>query len=303
LAGKQTIGFIGIGNMGSPMAARLASAGYPVVIIDPAKDRTEAFVREHPSTTIATSLSEIGRHCDVVITMLPDSGIVEKVLFAEGSGLAASMKPNSLVLEMSSGAPTKTVELGKRLSERGIDMSDAPVSGGVARAVTGELAILVGGTDAVFGRAEPILKCMGTSIVRTGEVGTGHAAKALNNLVSAAGLLISVEALLIGKKFGLDPDNFVDVLNASSGMSNSSQKKLKQFVLSRSFASGFGLDLMVKDLTIATDVAREAKAAVPFAALCRELWSSARQLLGPGEDHTAITKFSEKFAETTLGGN
>lgn len=299
---KQTIGFIGIGNMGSPMAARLATAGFPLLVIDPAKDRTDAFVREHPTAIVAKNLREVASRCDVVITMLPDSGIVERVLFAE-DGLAAAMKPSSLVLEMSSGAPTKTVELGKRLERHKIEMCDAPVSGGVARAVTGELAILVGGSDAVFEIAEPILKCLGTSILRTGQLGTGHAAKALNNLVSAAGLLISIEALLIGKKFGLDPENFVDVLNASSGMSNSSQKKLKQFVLSRSFASGFGLDLMVKDLTIATDVGREAKAAAPFSALCRELWSSARQLLGPGEDHTAIAKFSEKLADTRLGGN
>jgi 3-hydroxyisobutyrate dehydrogenase len=160
---------------------------------------------------------------------------------------------------------------------------------------------MAGGDDAALDRADPVLRAMGTTIHRCGPVGAGQAMKALNNLVSAGGLLIAVEALLIGQRFGLDPALMVDVLNASTGMSNSTQKKLKPFVLSRQFNAGFGLDLMAKDLSIALEVGREAGAATPFAALCREMWSAAAAVLGPGQDHTAIARFSEQLAGAVLG--
>jgi 3-hydroxyisobutyrate dehydrogenase len=137
---------------------------------------------------------------------------------------------------------------------------------------------------------------MGTTITRTGGVGSAHAMKALNNLVSAGGFLIGIEALLIGQRFGLDPALMVDVLNASTGMNNSTQKKFRQFVLSRRFDSGFGLDLMVKDLSIALGVAEDTATAAPFSRLCRELWASASAVLGPGQDHTDLARFSETLA-------
>ncbi len=141
---------------------------------------------------------------------------------------------------------------------------------------------------------------MGSSLLRTGGVGTAHAMKALNNLASAGSFLIGIEALLIGSHFGLNPGLMVDVLNASTGISNSSQKKYRQFVLSRRFDSGFGLDLMVKDLGIALGVARDTGTAVPFAALCRELSVAAQALLGPGADHTEFAKLSERLAGSEL---
>jgi 3-hydroxyisobutyrate dehydrogenase len=141
---------------------------------------------------------------------------------------------------------------------------------------------------------------MGTTILPCGPVGAGQAMKALNNLVSAGGFLIAVEALAIGQKFGLDPALMTDVLNVSTGMNNATQKKLRQFILSRTFASGFSLDLMVKDLSIATQIASETGAPTPFATLCRELWSAAGATLGPGQDHTAIGKFVEQLAGIEL---
>ena len=145
------------------------------------------------------------------------------------------------------------------------------------------------------------------SLERFGEtIGLGqydaHAMKALNNLVSAGGFLIGIEALLIGQRFGLDPALMVDVLNVSTGMNNSTQKKFKQFVLSRKFDAGFGLDLMVKDLGIALGVANATGTPAPFAGLCRDLWAGAQKALGPGQDHTAMAKFSELVAGATLGG-
>ena len=155
-----------------------------------------------------------------------------------------------------------------------------------ATARSGELAIMFGGPAATLARVRGALEAMGRSIMPTGDVGSAHAMKALNNLVSAGGFLIGVEAMLIGQQFGLDPDVIVDVLNASTGMNNSTQKKFKQFVLSRKFDSGFGLDLMVKDLGIALDIGANTGTPTPFASLCRDLWASAAKVLGNGQDHT-----------------
>ena len=203
------------------------------------------------------------------------------------------------MIEMSSGVPARTQTFAADVARVSADLIDAPVSGGVDRARTGELAIMVGGAAPVVDRARPILSAMGTSILPTGQVGSAHAMKALNNLVSAAGFMISVEALLIGKRFGLDPAVMVDVLNASTGVNNSTQKKLKPFVLSRTFDSGFGLDLMVKDLTIALGIAREGGVAAPLAAQVRELWAAALAS-GVGPDHTEAARFSERLAGLEL---
>jgi 3-hydroxyisobutyrate dehydrogenase len=169
----------------------------------------------------------------------------------------------------------------------------------VARALTGELAIMVGGPADAIARARPILGAMGASLLPTGAVGSAHAMKALNNLVSAAGFLVSVEALLIGKRFGLDPAVMVDVLNASTGTNNTTQKKLKPFVLSRRFDSGFGLDLMVKDLGIALGLADDGHVIAPLAAMTRNLWSAALSD-GIGPDHTDAARFSERLAGLEL---
>src|ERR1019366_5514006 len=153
-------------------------------------------------------------------------------------------------IEMSSGVPSVTQRLAEQVAALGGHLIDAPVSGGVPRAKTGELAIMVGGDGAVIDKAMPVLKAMGTSVLKTGAVGSGQAMKALNNLVSTGGFLIGIEALLIGQRFGLDPAGMPDVLNAATGMNNSTQKKLKQFVLSRRFNDGFTMGLLAKDLSI-----------------------------------------------------
>jgi 3-hydroxyisobutyrate dehydrogenase len=196
--------------------------------------------------------------------------------------------------------PDATRAIAARLEADGIAMIDAPVSGGVSRAKTGELAIMAGGDAGAIDRAQPALEAMGSSVIRTGSIGSAHAMKALNNLVSAGGFLIGIEALLIGQRFGLDPALMVDVLNVSTGMNNSTQKKFKQFVLSRKFDAGFGLDLMVKDLGIALGVASETDTTTPFSSLCLELWSAAQKTLGRGQDHTAVARFQEMIAETEL---
>jgi len=298
MSAKPTIGFVGVGSMGWPMAALLQQAGYPLQIVDASADRAKAFAKEIGGT-VAASNRALAAASDIIITILPTSGIVQAVL--EGpEGVLAGLRKDAVVVEMSSGVPTITRTLAEQVAAAGAHMVDAPVSGGVPRAKTGELAIMFGGSEAILERIRPVLSCMGTSITRTGDVGSAHAMKALNNLVSAGGFLIGVEALMIGKRLGLDPSAMVDVLNSSTGMNNSTQKKFKQFVLSGQYNAGFGLDLMVKDLSIALGIGRDTNTPTPFSALCREMWASCASMLGPGQDHTAIAKLTETLAGDTL---
>jgi 3-hydroxyisobutyrate dehydrogenase len=294
----KRVAFLGIGNMGWPMAANLVKAGFEVTVADVVAGRAEAFAAETGGKA-AASPAEAAKGADCVITIVPTSKQVAEAVEAVGPSLAAGM----LVIDMTSGQPGRTREIAAGLAAKGVAMIDCPVSGGVPRAKTGQLAIMAGGDEADLDRAEPVLKAMGTSIHRCGPIGAGQAMKALNNLVSAGGYLIGIEALLIGQRFGLDPAKMVDVLNASTGMNNSTQKKFKEYVLSRRFDAGFGLDLMVKDLSIALEVGRETTTPTPFAALCREMWASAAAMLGPGADHTAVAKLSEQMTGTVLGGN
>lgn len=301
MTGKTRIGFIGLGAMGEPMASRLVAAGFPVAVHDADAARTGR-IAQAIGARAAASPADAAAGCDILVTMLPSSAVVEAVLDGEAGALAA-LAPGALVVEMSSGVPDATRAIAGKLAAHGIAMIDAPVSGGVPRARTGELAIMAGGDAAAIDRAQPVLEAMGSSVIRTGPIGTAHAMKALNNLVSAGGFLIGIEALLIGQRFGLDPALMVDVLNVSTGMNNSTQKKFKQFVLSRRFDAGFGLDLMVKDLGIALGVASATGTPAPFSGLCKDIWAGAQKHLGPGQDHTAVAKFSELFAGSTLGGD
>jgi 3-hydroxyisobutyrate dehydrogenase len=297
-AALKRIAFAGIGNMGWPMAANLVKAGFDVTVCDVAPGRAASFATETGAKAAATP-AEAAAGADCVVIIVPTSKQVGEAVEA----MLPSLKSGMLVIDMTSGQPGRTREIAAMLEGHGVPMIDCPVSGGVPRAKSGQLAIMVGGPEAEIDRAEPVLKAMGTSVYRCGDIGAGQAMKALNNLVSAGGYLIGIEALLIGQRFGLDPTTMVDVLNASSGMNNSTQKKFKEYVLSRRFDAGFGLDLMVKDLSIALEVGRETTTPAPFSALCREMWLAAATTLGPGVDHTAVAKMLEQMTGTVLGGN
>lgn len=287
------VGFVGLGAMGLPMASCLIAQGYRVLGYDTNPERMRLFAEQHGEQTIA-SLQNMGPRIDVLVMILPSSLVSQTVLFGK-QGIASLMKPGGLVIDMTSGVPAMTKHMQPQLSALGLDLLDAPVSGAVARAQSGTLTIMTGGPDALIDRAAPLLKTMGT-VTRTGALGSGHAMKALNNLVSCAGFLIGIEALIIGSKFGLDPEVMVDVLNSSTGMNNSTQKKFKQYVLSRKFDSGFPLKMMLKDIEIALGVAGEVNVSAPFAQLCLDQWTATRDLLGPDVDHTAMAKGIEHMA-------
>jgi len=290
----RAVSFVGIGNMGWPMAANLVGKGFDVTVADARPEHAARFVAEVGGTS--ADLAGAAASADAFITMLPTSEHVAEVLTAA----APAMRPGTVVVEMSSGVPTTTRRLAEELAERDIRLVDCPVSGGVARAIPGELSIMAGGDADALDAVRPLLEVMGQAVHHCGPVGAGQAMKALNNLVSAGGFLIGIEALLIGQAFGLDPARMVEVLNTSSGMNNSTERKFSQFVLSRRFDSGFSLDFMAKDLGIAAGMAAEAGTATPFAALCEELWAQAVETLGTGRDHTEMARYSELVAGTEL---
>lgn len=285
------VAFVGLGNMGRPMARRLVAASFGLRVMDAAPGVAARFAAEVGGRAVDVTPESVDG-VDVLLTMLPSSAEVAAVLHA----VAPGMRHGALVIEMSSGNPSITRSLSVELKALGIDLVDCPVSGGVGKAETGELSVMAGGAPDHIERARPVLEALSARVMPCGGVGSGQAMKALNNLVSAAGLLATVEALLIGQASGLDPAVMVDVLDASTGMNNSTRNKIKPFVLSRSFDSGFGLDLLAKDLRIAMDLRAQAAVATPLVAAVEQLFAAAVAVVGPGMDHTAIAKFSETLA-------
>ena len=294
---RYAVGFIGIGKMGLPMATRVATQGYPLHAYDASAAALEAICAVG-GVRASASLADIGRGCEVVILMLPDSAVVTQVLFGDKGALAAHLKQGAVVIDMSSSDPSVTRELGPRLQAAGVGFIDAPVSGGVKRAVDGSLAIMAGGEPALIGRVKPLLLTMGKSIIETGMLGSGHAMKALNNYVSAAGLLAACEALKVGTDFGIAPEKIVAVLNASTGKNNSTENKLMQFVVSGLFNSGFSLGLMKKDIGIASDLAQRLGSDTLLGEALLKSWVDAEAKLSGAADHTEIYRMLERAGNT-----
>jgi 3-hydroxyisobutyrate dehydrogenase len=282
---------IGLGNMGVPMGLCLIKAGYAVTGFDVAAAARGVFEKAGGRT--APDAATAVKGAAVVITLLPNGKIVRAAL----DGIRAQLPPGAMVVDMSSSDPIGTRNLGEELIASGFEFVDAPVSGGVKRAANGTLAIMVGGAAASIDRIAPLLAAMGTSIFRTGALGSGHAMKALNNYVSSAGLIATVEALRVGQKFGLDPALMADILNVSSGKNNTTELKLKQFIISQSFADGFPLRLMAKDVRTADDMAHALGIATPLADICAELWDAAAKELGDEANHTEVIRYLERIRE------
>lgn len=282
----KKIGFVGLGMMGTPMVKCLAKAGFSLFLADADAARVDELVTALDARPLdAGSAGSL----DALITMLPNSAIVESVLLDEsGPAWARQLPKGAVVIDMSSSEPARSRELGVTLQGLGIDYLDAPVSGGVRKAVDGTLAILTGGDAAVLERARPVLDAMGKSVLHIGPAGSGHAAKALNNYVSAAGLMATVEALHIAERFGIDPAAMTDVLNASTGRSNTSENKVKQFMLNGAFSSGFALQLMNKDLKIARALSESVGYPMTLGMTCTSVWDEVSQRATPATDHTEM---------------
>lgn len=286
------LGMIGLGKMGYPMAHLLHRAGYALTIFDLDRAQTTRFVAEHRGVSQATTLEEFAT-VQAVITMLPDSDVVDAVVLgqADRSGLIDILLPEAALIDMSSSQPLRSQSLAQALAQREIHFLDAPVSGGVARAVDGSLAIMVGGEASQFERYYDLLSCLGKVITHVGAAGAGHAMKALNNYVSAAGLVAAVEALLVGQQFGLDPAIMTDVLNSSTGKNNTTENKVKQYMLSGAFNSGFSLQLMTKDLETAMKLGEMLDGKMELGEEVLRLWSEAAGALDQSADHTEMYRY------------
>jgi 3-hydroxyisobutyrate dehydrogenase len=292
MASKERIGFIGLGNMGAPMARRLVDAGYELVVTDAVPEAVERFAAGSKCERAASPQS-IGERCRVVITMLPNGQIVREVLLG-ANGLAPRLAPGSVAIDMSSSSPIGTRKLSADLATIGIALVDAPVSGGVKKAADGMLAIMVGGEAEPVTRVRPILEAMG-KVFATGPSGSGHAMKALNNFLSAANLAIAAEAVIAGQRFGLDPATMISILNASTGRNTGTDSKFPNNVLPRTFNSGFALGLMAKDLRLALEVARSSGAPADLLEKTAQMWAAAEQQLGGKADNTEVVKYLESL--------
>ncbi|OWQ93641.1 2-hydroxy-3-oxopropionate reductase [Roseateles aquatilis] len=283
------IGFIGLGMMGTPMAHLLHGAGHALVVQDANPATQAAFVAAHPGAAAAMGPQSFA-DCGVVFTMLPNSDIVDSVVDA----LLPRLPAGACVIEMSSADPNRTRALAGRLAGRQVALIDAPVSGGVKKAVAGTLAIMVGGDTAVFERHRPLLEVMGQAITHVGPVGAGHALKALNNYVSAAALIATAEAIHVGAAFGIDAKTIVDVINASTGKNNTTENKAHQFMLNGAFNSGFSLALQAKDVGIAAALGRSLDQPMALAQQVYAMTAEASTTLGPAADHTELYRFVGK---------
>lgn len=286
------VAFIGLGNMGTPMARRLIEAGYPVRGFDVAEAARAELVRSGGSA--ADSAAAAVQGADVVILMLPNSDIVESVLDEEA--LLGALQPEAVVVDMSSSEPLRTRTLAERLGRRGITLVDAPVSGGVGGATAGTLTIMVGAAPEIAHRLEPVLGALGRT-VHAGSVGAGHAAKALNNLLSATHLWVTSEAMIAGERFGIDPEVLLAIFNTSSGRSGSTEAKWPKFILNEAYDSGFGLRLMLKDMRIAVGLAEQVGAPSRLGADAVDLWSRASSTLPPTADHTEVARWLRDRSE------
>lgn len=291
------VGFVGLGNMGAPMVRNLAAAGFAVTGFDICADNRVALDGLDKVRTTDRLAEAAG--ADVLVLMLPNGHIVREVLLG-ADGALAHLPAGGLVVDMSSSDPEIYPEIAAALAEKDIGFIDAPVSGNVRGAAAGTLTIMAGGDDVAIDRATSLFSAMGEKVFRTGALGTGQVMKALNNLVSAGALMMTVEALLVARKAGLDPAQANAILNVSTGRNNSTERKIEPFVLSGAYNSGFGLSLMAKDLRTAGSVAGRLGADMPLANHAIEMASAAEAALGPDADHTEVARWLENVTGLRL---
>ena len=274
----KNVGFIGLGAMGSAMAPLIVQAGYKVLGYD-----ISSKIDKASGISQVDNLESL-KSMDVIIFMLPNGKIVSDVTHE-----LLTLGIHSILIDMSSSDPRETKALGEMLKNNSIKLIDAPVSGGVSRAKTGELMIMTGGDEDEINLVKDLLSVMG-QVQIAGPLGSGHAIKALNNYVSAAGLIASFEALATARSFGINPDNFLKIINGATGRNNTTEVKLNKFVVSEKFNSGFALDLMVKDVSIANSLIKEMASDNPLSENVSQYLKDSLEKLGINPDHTEVYK-------------
>jgi 3-hydroxyisobutyrate dehydrogenase len=299
VAPVRTIAFVGLGNMGAPMAAQLAANGFALALFDKRPQVASAFAAAHGGR-IAETAADAARGADAAITMLPDDKAVRDVVLG-GGGLAAALAPGALIIDMSTSDPRATVEIGMSVAARGIHYLDAPVMGGVVFAKDGSLDVMVGGSDEDVERCMPIFAAVGRQVFRCGALGAGHALKALANYVNAGALVNLIEALAIGRKFGLDSKVMAEAMqHMCTGRQHPLEKKVIPQVLTRKFATGMALGLIAKDVSIAANFGRSIGAMTPLADCISQIWHQAEVEIGGDADQTEVARLWEEGNGVTL---
>ena len=287
------IGFIGLGIMGKPMAKNLLKAGYPLVVHDinpaPVKELVAA------GAEAASSAKEVAQKTDVVITMLPNSPHVKAAVMGP-NGVLEGAKPGMIIVDMSSIAPLAAKEVAAKAAEKGIEMLDAPVSGGEPKAVDGTLSIMVGGKKEVFEKCQGFLNKMGTSVVLCGEVGAGNVTKLANQIIVALNIAAMSEALVLGAKAGVNPETIFAAIRGGLAGSTALEAKVPM-VLSGNFKPGFRIELHIKDLANAIDTAHEVGVPLPLTSQVIEIMQALKVDGKAANDHSGIIQFYEKLAK------
>ena len=288
------VAFLGLGAIGAPMARQLARR-FDLAVWNRTASRAVAFASTHHGASHARTPAEAAAGRDVVVTCLPTSNEVEQVLDGP-NGLLAGLQRGALVIDCTSGDPDGSRRIAARLAEAGVGFIDAPVSGGVSGAEQGTLTVMCGGSRANVEKARPVLEAFGRKIVQCGDVGAGDAIKAVNNAMLAVHIWSAAEGLAALKKSGVDAKVALDVINSSSGRSNTSENLFPERVMTRAFPRTFKLSLLDKDLRIAADLAREQKVPSPLLQVTSELFRTARIALGEDADHVEAVKIVEQWA-------
>ena len=286
------VAFLGLGDIGALMAMHLARDPFDLVVWNRTASKAEAFARENTARVAATP-AEAVKNADVVITCLPSSTEVEAVLHGT-DGMIDSLRRGAVLIDCTSGDPPTSRSIAAELGGRGVDFIDAPVSGGIVAAKAGTLTVMWGGESTVFERARPAVEAFGKKIVHAGPVGSGDALKAVNNALLAVHILSTAEGLAVLVKAGVDPKVALDVINASSGRSNTSENLIPQRVLTRAFPRTFRLALLEKDIGIAAVLADDLDAHTPLISLAAARFHDARAKLGEEADHVEAVKMVEK---------
>jgi 2-hydroxy-3-oxopropionate reductase len=285
-----TVGFVGLGIMGRPMLNNLLKAGHTVVAYGRNAAKLDACVSDGAQR--GASNSDVGARASIVITMLPDGPEVEEVVLG-ANGILAGSKPGSLIVDMSSINPLVSQQIAAACAAKGVDFLDAPVSGGEPKAIEGTLAIMVGGSEEVFRKAEPLLKCMGSSVTLTGPVGAGNTTKLANQIMVACNIAAMGEALALATRCGLNPEVVVNAIKG--GLAGSAVLNAKApMLIARNFKPGFKIRLHQKDLRNALQTAETNRVFLPITALVQQMLSS---LIADGKgelDHSAIATFVEE---------
>lgn len=291
------IGMIGLGIMGKPMAKNLLKGGYTELLVN---DRNQAVIDEVVAAGAqAAAQPEIGDKCDVVLTMLPNSPQVKEVMLGE-DGVAAHMRPGTVFIDMSSINPVASKEIAAVLAEKGIEMLDAPVSGGEPKAVDGTLSFMVGGKQEVFDKYKPLLEKMGSSVVRCGDVGAGNTTKLANQIIVACNIQALAEALTLAQKAGVDPQLVFEAIKG--GLAGSTVMNAKApMMMAGNDKPGFKIDLHIKDLNNALDCAHSVGAPVPMTAEVQEILQWMHSHEGGQKDHSAIAQYYEYLTGIQIG--